>query len=65
MAQKPESEFVKVNVRITKRQLEWLKRRSEQVGQNYNWVIRWAISELIGRVEKEDPVKVTPNVSCD
>lgn len=64
MAQRPESEYVKVNVRITKRQLEWLKKRSEQVGQNYNWVIRWAISELIGRVEREDPVKA-PNVSCD
>lgn len=63
MAQRPESEYVKVNVRITKRQLEWLKRRSEQVGQNYNWVIRWAISELIGRVEKDDPVKVATDVT--
>ncbi len=63
MAQRPESEYVRVNVRITKRQLEWLKKRSEQVGQNYNWVIRWAISELIGRVDKD--TAEAPNVPRD
>lgn len=50
MSLRPESEYVKINVRITKRQLEWLRRRSEDFGQSSNWLIRLAISELIGRV---------------
>ncbi|WP_322152309.1 hypothetical protein [Paratractidigestivibacter sp.] len=54
MALRPESDYVKINVRITKRQQEWLKQRTEQFGQSYNWLIRWALSELIGRVERED-----------
>ena len=57
---KPESDYVKVTVRITKRQLEWLKDRSTRMGQNYNWIIRWAISELIGRVEKGKQDERTP-----
>ncbi len=51
MAPKPESEYVKINVRITKRQQEWLRKRAEEYGQNTNWLIRWALSELIGRAD--------------
>lgn len=48
---------MKINVRITKRQQEWLRKRTEQFGQSYNWIIRWALSELIGRVEQGDKEK--------
>ncbi len=54
---RPESDYVKINVRITKRQQEWLRNRTEQFGQSYNWIIRWALSELIGRVEQGDKEK--------
>lgn len=63
MALRPESEYVKINVRITKRQQEWLRRRSEEYGQNTNWLIRWALSELIGRADFEEQKDAGKQVS--
>lgn len=57
MSLRPESEYVKINVRITKRQLEWLRRRSEEFGQSSNWLIRLALSEFIGRAEYKEAGK--------
>ena len=47
------SELVKVNVRLPKRQLDWLKSESAKVGSTYNHYIRLAVDFYRAQREKE------------
>lgn len=46
--------LVKVNVRLSKEQLAWLKEKSAACGSNYNYFVRLAVDNFIAAYEAEE-----------